>query len=95
MFPRKFLHGKVSDERIDALANIAVIGPDINIRISAKNPMDYIRRYVVTSEKLAQQLIGDDIVSVEVDQYEEWLQRRAERLAEAGNVFLDTLKGDL
>ena len=40
IFPRKFLAGKVASECVEALANIAVIGPSINIRISAQNPME-------------------------------------------------------
>ncbi|WP_157068523.1 hypothetical protein, partial [Alicyclobacillus sendaiensis] len=51
IFPRKFLEGKIPEDRIDALANIAVIGPKINIRISAKSPMDYISRYRISVEK--------------------------------------------
>ena len=34
IFPKKYLEGNVN-EGLDALANIAVIGPEINIRISA------------------------------------------------------------
>ena len=36
-----YLEGKVDESLIDALANIAVIGPEINIRISAKDPDDH------------------------------------------------------
>lgn len=95
IFPRGYLEGKVPDHAIDALANIAVIGPGINIRISAKQPMDYIRRYGVTREKLAQQWIDEDIMQVTAEQYQDWLQRRAERLAEAGNAYLQGLRGEL
>jgi Protein of unknown function DUF262 len=42
VFPKKYLSGKVDESLIDALANIAVIGSEINIRISAKDPMSYI-----------------------------------------------------
>jgi hypothetical protein len=38
-FPRKFLAGKVESSSIETLANIVVIGPGINIRISAQDPM--------------------------------------------------------
>jgi hypothetical protein len=56
-FPQKYLEGKVPDDKVDALANIAVIGPSINIRISAKSPMSYIEKYGITKEKLSQQFI--------------------------------------
>ena len=47
----------VDDSLIDALANIPVIGPEINIRISAKDPMSYIAKHKMTDEKLSQQFI--------------------------------------
>jgi hypothetical protein len=91
IFPRKFLEGKAKDEEIDALANIAVIGPTINIRISAKDPMDYMRRYGITAEKLTQQYASGDIDSMSVQNYPAWLNTRANRLAEAGNELLREL----
>ena len=92
IFPQKFLEKKVPEEKINALANIAVIGPEINIRIRAQNPMDYIDRYKITVEKLRQQFIEDDLRTVEVAQYPEWLQRRAAVLAKAGNEFMESLR---
>lgn len=92
IFPKKFLEGKVNDDKVDALANIAVIGPSINIRISAKEPLDYIQRYGITPGKLTQQFIDGDITAVSVAGYEAWLNKRAQRLADAGNAFLDELK---
>lgn len=51
IFPTKFLEAAgVPDEKINALANIAVIGPAINIRISAQDPMNYIGRYNITAD---------------------------------------------
>jgi len=78
----------VLDEKINALANIAVIGPVINIRISAQDPMNYIGRYNITAEKLEQQFINPGIVTIGVRGYETWLLQRAEKLAAAGNAFL-------
>jgi hypothetical protein len=95
IFPRKLLEShKVNNDKIDALANIAVIGPNINIRISAKDPMDYIQKYKITGEKLAQQFIEPEIRSTSVADYEQWLNERAQRLADAGNSFLGKLIGD-
>lgn len=91
VFPRKFLEGKVADDAIDALANIAVIGPTINIRISAKDPLDYIERYEITADKLEQQYIDGEITSMTIEGYGLWLANRAERLAKAGNAFLSSL----
>ena len=51
IFPKKYLNGKVEEDLVDALANIAVIGPEINIRISAKDPMSYIAKHKITDAK--------------------------------------------
>jgi hypothetical protein len=95
VFPKKFLEGRVDCELVDALANIAIIGPTINIRISKQNPMDYIPKYNITAEKLRQQFISGQITSTTVDQYPYWVRKRAEELAAAGNDFLESLRGDL
>lgn len=95
VFPKKFLENKVDQTLIDALANIAVIGPEINIRISAKEPMKYIAKYGISSKKLEQQFIGPDITTMDVGQYETWLRHRAEKLAHEGNAFLSELRTGL
>jgi hypothetical protein len=93
--PTKYLEGRASGALIDALANIAVIGPAINIRISAKAPLDYVTRYHITAEKLEQQLINPDFTAVPVAGFEGWLTERAGRLAAAGNAFLASLRKGL
>jgi len=94
IFPRKFLAGKVASECVEALANIAVIGPSINIRISAQNPMDYVSKYKISGEKLQQQYIAD-LQSTVVGDYTNWLSRRADTLALGANRFLDRLRSGL
>ncbi|MGH9558841.1 MAG: hypothetical protein ACRD30_06330, partial [Bryobacteraceae bacterium] len=93
IFPKKYLNvnGKVQEPLTDALANIAVIGPQINIRISAKDPMSYIAIYNITERKLSQQFIDPAIISVPREGYETWLRERADRLADVGNAFLTEL----
>ena len=95
IFPRKYLEGKIDEAQIEALANIAVIGPAINIRISASDPMSYVTKYGISADKLAQQFIDADFTTVSIDKYPQWLERRAERLAEAGNAFLAQLSKPL
>jgi hypothetical protein len=95
IFPKKFLEGQVDSELIDALANIAIIGPTINIRISKQNPMDYVPKYNITAEKLGQQYISAKITSTTVDQYGRWVRNRASELAKVGNEFLESLRGNL
>lgn len=91
IFPKKYLSGKDGNELSDALANIAVIGPSINIRISAKAPMDYVTKYKITNEKLRQQFINPDFTRIPVSGFEDWLRNRAERLAKEANDFLAEL----
>jgi hypothetical protein len=95
VFPKKFLEGVVDSVLIDALANIAIIGPEINIRISKQNPMDYIPKYKITADKLRQQFISGLITNTTVKQYPDWVRTRADELASAGNEFLEELRGDL
>jgi hypothetical protein len=92
VFPIKFLESKVSEDKINALANIAVIGPEMNIRISAQNPMNYIERYQITTAKLGQQFIAVDITKIPVEGYEGWLADRAASLSNAGNQFVQSGK---
>jgi hypothetical protein len=95
VFPSKYLEGKVDESKIDALANIAVIGPAINIRISAADPLSYVTKYGITQDKLDQQFIDADFTTIPTTKYNEWLERRAERLAHEGNAFLTELSAPL
>jgi len=95
IFPRKHLEGKINNGLVDALANIAVIGPSINIHISAKDPMNYVTRYGITAEKLGQQFIDPAFVSVGHDGYEAWVKARAAKLAVEANDFLASLRSGL
>jgi hypothetical protein len=92
IFPKKYLSGKVDEALVNAIANIACIGPEINIKISAKDPMSYIEKYKITPEKLKQQFIDPASLSLSHEGYEAWLFERAKRLAEVGNEFLAELK---
>ena len=91
IFPKKFLEGKVDEGLINALGNIAVIGPEINIRISAKDPMKYIEKYKISDEKLKQQYINPKSLSPPQEDYETWVVGRASTLAEKANEFLAEL----
>lgn len=76
---------------VNALGNIAVIGPEINIRISAKDPMKYIAKYDISDEKLSQQFIDPKSISLSQEGYKTWVQDRAARLAEVANGFFAEL----
>jgi hypothetical protein len=95
IYPKKFLKGHVDEATIDALANIAVIGPEINIRISAKDPMKYLDKYQITDEKLLQQFIEQSRADFLIAEYSAFLRRRAQSLAAAGNRMLRELSEGL
>jgi hypothetical protein len=95
IFPKKLLEGRFDDARINELANIAVIGSEINIRISAKDPMDYLNRYRISDEKLQQQFIPKDRSVFRTDKYEEFLVERASRLAQEAEDYFRALRGEI
>jgi hypothetical protein len=94
VFPRKFLQSKVDAALVEALANIAVIGPRINIRISAQDPMSYVNKYDISAAKLKQQHIYD-LSGLTIEGFPSWLQKRAELLTTAANEFLEDLRSGL
>lgn len=58
-------------------------------------PMDYIGRYGIAKEKLAQQFIDAGITTASIDDYDSWLNDRANTLAIASNAFLSELEHSL
>ncbi len=95
VFPRAFIGEAHPQDLVNALANIALIGPKTNIRISKKDPMDYIGRYHIGSDKLGQQFIDPALAQTTIDDFPKWLEARAQRLATAANDYLGNLRGDL
>ena len=81
--------------QINALANIAVIGPTINIRISSKNPMDYLDRYKISSERLEEQFVPSDRLQFGEANYPQFLASRAKTLAAKANEYLGALRGSI
>ena len=92
VFPRKFLKGTVDDGSIEALANIAIIGSANNLKISAKDPLDYFEKYKIGIEKRAQQFIDGPVVSMTPENFPTWLQARADRLSNEANNFVRELR---
>jgi hypothetical protein len=95
VFPTKYLEGKGAGNNVDALANIAVIGPSINIRISAKAPLDYVAKYKISPQRLQQQFIDPSFTEVPPAEFDAWVRARAARLALEGNAFLAELRAEL
>ena len=88
IYPRKFLKDQVDDALVDALSNIAVIGPEINIRISAKDPLKYLDKYEITNDKLRQQFIDQPRDQFSITAFDAFLKRRSAALALAANQML-------
>jgi hypothetical protein len=91
IFPKQYLAGHVSHDIIDSLANIAVIGPTINIRISNKAPLSYVTKHNITEEKLKQQYIDKDFIHIQYSEFETWLKDRATLLTKKANEFFKEL----
>ncbi len=95
IFPQKFLEGRYEEEQVNALANIAVIGSEINIRISAKDPMNYLDRYKISNDKLAQQFIPAERGAFKVDAFPAFIKNRADELAKRATEYLEHLSRNL
>jgi hypothetical protein len=95
LFPKNYLEGHYTQPQIDALANIAVIGPTINIRISDQDPMSYLDKYEISDAKLAQQLIPANRDGFALANFPEFISARAQRLADEANLRLDALRGSV
>src|SRR5262249_32905969 len=86
---------QVDDSLVDVLSNIAVIGPEINIRISAKDPLKYLDKYQITDEKLRQQFINQPRDEFSITAFESFLKARSAALALAANRMLFELSQGL
>jgi hypothetical protein len=101
IFPRGFLidkqthepHPGITADQIEALANIAIIGAGVNIRISDKDPLAYFAKYGIGPDKRSQQFIEGPVEEMNRDNYPKSLNARALALADAANDFLAELKG--
>jgi hypothetical protein len=101
IFPRGFLTDKqtgeprsgITADQVEALANIAIIGAGVNIRISDKDPLAYFAKYGICPDKRTQQFIEGPVEAMNRGNYPSWLNARAQTLADAANLFLDELRG--
>jgi hypothetical protein len=94
IFPRKYLEEhELPEDKINALANMAVIDPKTNIRFGKKDPMKYLEKYEISNEFLEQQLVPTDRKLLQFEKYDKFLELRAAKLAEAANAFFAKLRG--
>lgn len=95
IFPRKWLTDNIEeiDRRdVDTVANMAVISGRANRRIAARAPREYIADLKLDARGLLAQQAIPDPSFVAHDQYLEWLDSRAERLAAESNRYLRELR---
>ncbi len=98
IFPRAWLQKNRKDldnDRIDSVANMAVISGTANRAIGAKPPSEYIPELLGSD---AQELLSAQAIPnptfVNKDQYEEWLESRARLLADKANEFIERLRNE-
>lgn len=93
IFPKKYLEmNEVPDDRINALANLAVIDPKTNIRFGKKEPSRYLEKYEIANEYLDQQLVPTDRKLFTIKNWEKFLSLRAAALANAANKYFAELR---
>ncbi len=95
IFPRRWLKDNVDglDKKfIDTVANMAVISGDANRKIAASAPSKYVGELNLVARGLLNQQVIPDPTFVEPGQYIQWLNNRAERLAQESNKYLAELR---
>ncbi len=98
IFPRRWLNDnvlRIEKKSIDSVANMAVISGSANRKIAAKSPREYISELNLAARGLLDQQAIPDPTFVEPDQYLEWLNSRAERLAQESNKYLAELRNQV
>ncbi len=105
IFPRNVLvKAGISDDEIHALANITVLNERTNVnKLSGKEPSRYIKDFGISKEYLLNHLIDEyyaeavldsDLLAQRwrVENYRDFLDKRAEFLSQEANIFLEELK---
>ena len=93
IFPKSLLY-EAGYERADvnALANFTFLTKETNLKVSNKNPSQYLAEYAQRDRGLLEShWIPTDPQLWRVDRYKDFLAARREALAEAANDFLETL----
>jgi len=90
-FPKSLLKsvGYTEDKR-ESLANIVFINPGTNKRLR-EEPRVYIKKYRINLEELKKQLIPIDEKLWRLENYEEFLDRRAEIVSNEINNYMKNL----
>ena len=95
IFPRKWLKNNLPNldsGSIDTVANMAVISGDANRKIAASEPKEYVRELNLAARGLLDEQAIPDPTFVGPQEYQQWLNNRAERLAQESNKYLAELR---
>jgi len=107
IYPRSVLReAKVDDDHIHALANITVLNERTNVnKLAGKEPWRYIPQFKISPEVLRKHLIPEAFVKAteesqsvlkwqwDAERYKNFLEQRAQLLAQEVNAFLRKLEG--
>jgi hypothetical protein len=93
IFPKSLLYDKgYTKALVNALGNYAFLTSETNNKISNKKPCEYIPEYIALNPGAVEShWIPTDSSLLEVENYEIFLTKRRELLAESTNRFLDSL----
>ena len=94
IFPKARLYeAGYKRSQVNALANFTFLTKETNLKVSAKNPAEYLAAYAEKDPALlSSHWIPLEPELWEVDRYEDFLAARREQLATAANDFLETLR---
>ena len=91
IFPKSLLRSIGKLEEADLLPNIAFINPGTNKRLRDQ-PLIYIQKYGISRDELAKQLIPfEDEELLKLQNYEQFLNKRAELITQELNNYLKDL----
>ncbi len=90
IFPRKIIKDSFESGLVDSIANIAVLNEKANRSFSAKEPRQYLKEHNVKPERLAEQAVPNGEL-LEVSRFEDFLRRRAQKLAEQATAYVQGL----
>jgi hypothetical protein len=90
IFPRKVVKDIYDGSLVDAIANIAVLNEKANRSFSAKVPQQYLQEHDVKPERLQEQAVPSGNL-LNVENFEQFVKVRAEKLAERATTYLQGL----
>jgi hypothetical protein len=90
IFPRKIVKDTFDNSLVDSIANIAVLNEKANRSFSAKPPQQYLQEHGVKPDRLQEQDVPSGNL-LTVENFEEFLKVRAEKLAERATTYLQGL----